>query len=706
MATIDAGDTADDFGKRSRLNRLKLAALLWEGGIAVASVTAALSLAFILRHYQLPHPFIAFFSLAIAVTFWYAGTAAGVFALLLSCVAMGHFFVPLSVGDFPLESYLIIFGILSVSIARFSVSRRRAERLLTEAGENLEVRVAQRTSQLSSVNAELERAQVELRTEKDRLRLLLELTNNLVSNVGIREAVKRAISSIRQITQSDFVAVSLPDSGDNALQFSGLDFVVDGDVNERDFVAEDDSIPVRVFRSGAVWTGSANEMPGSCWRKESPFSPKLKAISVLPLLSHDRALGVLVVGNLSGTPYAQKDVDFLTQLANQIAIAAENALSYRRISELTEKLSQEKLYLEDEIRSDANFEEIIGTSTELRRILNLVETVAPTDSTVLIYGETGTGKELIARAIHNLSPRRDKTFVKLNCAAIPATLLESELFGHERGAFTGAATLRVGRMELAHHGTLFLDEVGEISVELQPKLLRVLQEREFERLGGTRTVRADVRLIAATNRDLSVMVDEQKFRSDLFFRLNVFPVRLPPLRERVEDIPILVRHFAQEFSRRMNKIIQTISSETMRALCQYRWPGNIRELQNVIERAVILSSGSILNVPVAELQADTIRDSTGADAIVSVPKVFRRKPVRSIVADVDGNQIIQALKQADGRVGGRNGAAALLGLKRTTLITRMKKLGIIVDGVSEHVAMGTDTSDSSKTDSTPKEHIA
>jgi formate hydrogenlyase transcriptional activator len=694
------------FGKRSILNRPEVDSLLRGGGIAFASVTVALGLALVLRHFQLPHPFIAFSYLAIAVTFWYAGTPAGVFAVLLSCVGMSYFFVPLIAGDFPLESYLIIYGIFSASIGWFSVSRRRAERLLTEARENLELRVAQRTSQVTSINAELERAQVEVGTEKDRLKLLLDLTNNLVSDVGIREAVKRAISSIRQITQSDFVAVSLPDSGDARLQMSGLDFVVDGDVNESDFVVDEDSIPVRVFRSGTVWTGSANEMPESCWRKESPFPAELKAISVLPLLSRDRALGVLVVGNRSGTPYAQKDVDFFTQFANQVAIAVENALSYRRISELTEKLSQEKLYLEDEIRCDANFEEIIGTSTELRRILKLVETVAPTDSTVLIYGETGTGKELIARAIHNLSPRRDKTFVKLNCAAIPATLLESELFGHERGAFTGAISQRVGRMELAHRGTLFLDEVSEISVELQPKLLRVLQEREFERLGGTRTVRADVRLIAATNRDLSVMVDEQTFRSDLFFRLNVFPLRLPSLRERFEDIPTLVRHFAQQFSRRMNKIIKTIPSETMRALCQYRWPGNIRELQNVIERAVILSSGSILNVSVAELQADTTQNSTASNAIAKAPKIFRRKPVRSIVTDVDRNQIIQALKQADGRVGGRNGAAAFLGLKRTTLITRMKKLGIMVDAVSNHVAMDTDTSDNSESDSTPKEHIA
>src|SRR5258707_37541 len=295
------------------------------------------------------------------------------------------------------------------------------------------------------------------------------------------------------------------------------------------------------------------------------------------------------------------------QVSSQVAIAVENALAYGEISELTNKLAQEKLYLEDDFRTEANFEEIVGTSRALQRVLKLVEPVAPTNSTVLICGETGTGKELVARAIHNLSPRSPKTFVRLNCAALPAGLLESELFGNERGAFTGAVAQRIGRLELADHGTLFLDEIGEIPLELQPKLLRILQEREFERLGGTRTIRTDVRLIAATNRDLAAMVQDQTFRSDLFFRLNVFPIDLPPLRERPEDIRLLVRHFAEEFSRRMNRKFETVSSETMNALCQYAWPGNIRELQNVIERAVILSSGPVLKVPVGELHSRTAR---------------------------------------------------------------------------------------------------
>src|SRR2546422_1510444 len=339
-----------------------------------------------------------------------------------------------------------------------------------------------------------------------------------------------------------------------------------------------------------------------------------------------------------------------------------------------------------------NFEGIIGESPALKRTLKQVEIVAPTDSAVLVGGETGTGKELIARAIHNLSFRRERTLVKVNCAAIPTGLLESELFGHEKGAFTGAIAQRIGRFELANRGTIFLDEIGEIPLELQPKLLRVLQEREFERLGSTRTIHTDARLIAATNRDLGAMVEEQKFRSDLFFRLNVFPVKLPALRERPEDIPLLVRHFAEEFSRRMNRTIETIPSETMNALCQYSWPGNIRELQNVIERAVILSSGPTLKVPVAELQPRTMTVPANEDAS---SRSTKRRPVRSILAEVDRNEIIQALKEADGRVGGANGAASRLGLKRTTVITPMKKLGVNPYTVSECDGVGTDTPDSS-----------
>ena len=334
--------------------------------------------------------------------------------------------------------------------------------------------------------------------------------------------------------------------------------------------------------------------------------------------------------------------------------------AFEEIQILKNQLAQEKLYLEEEIRTERGFEEIIGESAALKQILKQVETVAPTDSTVLIHGETGTGKERIAIAIHNLSSRRDRTFVKLNCAAIPLGLLESELFGHEKGAFTGAITQRIGRFELAHKGTLFLDEIGDIPLELQPKLLRVLQDQEFERLGSTRTQRVDVRLVAATNRDLAPMIADKQFRSDLFYRLNVFPIRVPPLRDRPEDIPPLVRHFVSTYARHMNKRIDSISAGDMDTLARYPWPGNVRELQNVIERAVIVSPDRVLRIPLGEL-THTVEQPSAADQTLK---------------DVERMHILRALKDAHGVIGGPNGAATRLGLKRTTLRYKMARLGI------------------------------
>jgi formate hydrogenlyase transcriptional activator len=329
--------------------------------------------------------------------------------------------------------------------------------------------------------------------------------------------------------------------------------------------------------------------------------------------------------------------------------------------------------LEDEIRAEMNFAQVIGSSASLRKALKRVETVAPTDSTVLIYGETGTGKELIARGIHDLSPRRSKPFVKLNCAAIPTGLLESELFGHEKGAFTGAIAQRIGRFEVADGGTIFLDEIGEIPLELQTKLLRVLQEREFERLGSSRTIRTGARLIAATNRDLEAMVSEQKFRSDLFFRLDVFPVHVPSLRERDGDIPLLARHFTQQFSRRMKKVIETIPSEAMDALCRYHWPGNIRELQNVIERAVIISTGPALSVDVADLKFAKAGPPPAEKP--ASPKATNGA-LHNVLEETERQQILKALKQSNWIVAGPNGAAAHLGMNRSTLQVRIRKLGI------------------------------
>jgi PAS domain S-box-containing protein len=350
----------------------------------------------------------------------------------------------------------------------------------------------------------------------------------------------------------------------------------------------------------------------------------------------------------------------------QARVALEKA--FEEIKALKDELYQENVALRQEIGETAMFEEIVGKSDALRNVLKQVEAVAATDSTVIIYGETGTGKELIARAIHNLSARRDNAFVKLNCASIPTGLLESELFGHERGAFTGAIAQRIGRFELANRGTIFLDEIGEVPLELQPKLLRVLQEREFERLGSSRTLRSEARLIAATNRDLSKMVEAQTFRADLFYRLNVIPILLPPLRERPEDVPLLVQHFAELFSRRMNKTIQTISTETMSAMVHYDWPGNVRELQNVIERAVILSTGGVVKVPLSDLR------STGSARARRAEKVTPSK--RSDAGPPDRDRVLEALREAGGRVGGAAGAAARLGMKRTTLIAYMKRLSI------------------------------
>jgi formate hydrogenlyase transcriptional activator len=396
----------------------------------------------------------------------------------------------------------------------------------------------------------------------------------------------------------------------------------------------------------------------------------LQSLCGLPLTTARRRLGALVFASRRPAVYQATDVGFLQLVANQVAVAVENALAFqeieaafREIEALKDKLAEENAYLEEEVRTEHNFGEIVGESTALRRVLKEVETVAPTGSTVLIRGETGTGKELIGRALHDLSRRRDRTFVKLNCAAIPTGLLESELFGHERGAFTGAISQKVGRFELAHQGTLLLDEVGDIPMELQPKLLRVLQEQEFERLGGTKTIKVDVRLLAATHRDLARMVAEGRFREDLYYRLNVFPLVLPPLRERPDDIPRLVGHFTQRFARRMGRRIETIPSTVMGALVRYPWPGNIRELQNVIERAVILSPGPSLHIPPGDLQPAPAR--SGA---LTAPS--------STLADAERDHILGVLRETGWVLSGPDGAAARLGMKRTTLQSKMKKLGI------------------------------
>ncbi len=510
-----------------------------------------------------------------------------------------------------------------------------------------------------SAQAELQRKQAELRRERDRLQLLLEVTKSMVSNLELGDLLRAISASIRRDMRYDAVGVWLPDSDQRQLRLHAFDFP-----ESKGFAKEDSLHPVEgsvigtVFKTGKPVVGATTEIMSEQEGREVR-AEGIEFLCALPLISRNRTLGVLALGCRAGQCFSPNDVEFLMRAAGQVAIAVENALAYREITELKDKLAQEKLYLEDEIRNESDFEGIVGQSSTLRQVLHLVETVATSDSTVLLLGETGTGKELIARAVHDRSQRKDRTLIKLNCAAIPTGLLESELFGHERGAFTGAITQKIGRLELADKGTLFLDEVGDIPLELQPKLLRALQEREFERLGSSRTQKVDVRLVAATHRDLQKMVKENQFRSDLYYRLNVVPIRIPPLRERPEDIPLLVRYFTEKYARRMQKKIETIPAASVRKLARWHWPGNVRELENLVERAVVLSPTDRLAISLPEL----------TDEGISAPPA-------NIEKFEEQDHILRILKETKGRVGGADGAAARMGLKRTTLISRMKRLGI------------------------------
>jgi len=514
----------------------------------------------------------------------------------------------------------------------------------------------------NALNSEAAEAyEAQLARERDRLRTLLEINNTLVGCLASKSLFQAISASLRRTFGLDYVSLLIHDPETRTMRLHMLDFPEGtGAIHENAVVPVEDSLAGFVLQ---LREGRAFSMPEI--REISPNtanlleSEGLRSFCCMPLLAPEGALGSLNLGSRRENFFSQDDPPFFTQVAGQVSIAIQNALSYKRVEELNARLAEEKVYLEDEIRTDNRFEEIVGESRVLKAILKQVETVAPTDSTVLIHGETGTGKELIARAIHDLSARREGTFVKLNCAAIPTGLLESEMFGHEKGAFTGAIAQRIGRFELANHGSIFLDEVGEIPLELQTKLLRVLQEREFERLGSSRTIRTDARLIAATNRDLAAMVEAREFRADLYYRLNVFPVTVPPLRERREDIPLLVRYFVQQNARRMNKRIVNIPAEAMQALTRYDWPGNIRELQNFVERAVILTPGTSLQAPIRELK----RSHAAPAATVTLEAAEREA-------------ILKALHDAGGKVGGERGAAALLGMKRTTLQAKMRKLGI------------------------------
>jgi formate hydrogenlyase transcriptional activator len=488
---------------------------------------------------------------------------------------------------------------------------------------------------------------------QDQLKLILDLTNQVVSNLEFHEFLRAASASVRRVMHCDAAAIMLADAAGTHLRVHALDYPDSRGIFTEDvLVPIEGTLPGDAFRSGKPIVVNRLDpavIPQEMYSKAA--AEGLNSFCDLPLISRNRLLGILAVAARQENAFDDDEAAFLIQVANQVAIGVENALAYSEIADLKDRLAQEKLYLEDEIRGELDFEGIVGQSSALRHVLNLVERVAPSDSTVLLLGETGTGKELIARAIHDRSRRKGRTFVKLNCAAIPTGLLESELFGHERGAFTGAISQKVGRLELADQGSLFLDEVGDIPL--------ALQEREFERLGSTRTKKVDVRLVAATNRDLEKMISSREFREDLYYRLNVFPIRIPPLRERPEDIPLLVRYFTQKYGRRMEKQIESIPAAAMKKLAAWHWPGNIRELENVIERSVILTNGSALQVPIGEL------GSNG-----------KATPVPGTREADDRNEILRILKDTNGRVAGAEGAAARMGIKRTTLISRMKKLGI------------------------------
>ena len=509
-------------------------------------------------------------------------------------------------------------------------------------------------------------ARRDLEQERDQLRLLLEVNNAVCTILDVRQLMKAIASSLHRVLHHECCCLSLYEPEWNQLRVFALDFPGStGWIQEGMANPVDDSPDGTAFTTKKPFLFNATEYE----RYHSEFVRCLIAEGIqsscsFPLISRHRILGTLNVASRQDLSFTPREIDLLTQATNQIAMAVDNALAFSRIDELKDKLTGEKVYLEEEVKTAYNFNQLVGDSQALKRVLKQVEQVAPTSSTVLIRGETGTGKELIARALHQLSPRRQHTFVKMNCAAIPTGLLESELFGHEKGAFTGAIARTVGRFELAHQGTLFLDEIGDVPLELQSKLLRVLQEQEFERLGSARTIKIDVRVVTATNCDLAHMVEHGQFRSDLYYRINVFPIVVPPLRDRAEDIPLLVRYFTQKHARLMNKNIETIPTIVLNALSKYDWPGNIRELENLIERAVILTQGSALHVPIGELKPH--RNTIG------VPSVNGAVTLE----EAERMHIVRVLHETDWVIGGSAGAAARLGLKRTTLLSKMQRLDI------------------------------
>ena len=512
------------------------------------------------------------------------------------------------------------------------------------------------------VREQAQQYDLELREERDRLQFILDINNLIMSRLDYRGLLEAICEAVQRIVEADHIGVALWDEESAELRPDVLYNRARGFTTPGGSMPLDASVGGVTFQRGVPALYRRSELEGLGWDgAEVMRAAGIESMCCVPLVTPKGKLGTLHVGSAKPDAFSDGDVKLLGHASAQIAIAIDNARAYERVTSLNSHLIDEKQYLELELQQD--FGDIVGLSPAVLRVLQAVKTVAPTDSTVLILGETGTGKELIARAIHNLSPRRGRTFVRTSVAALPTTLLESELFGHEKGAFTGATASRAGRVEIANRGTLFLDEVGDIPAEMQPKLLRVLQEREFERLGSAKTQRVDVRIVAATNRDLERMAEEGSFRSDLFYRLNVFPITMPPLRDRTEDIPALARHFVAQCARRMGREVPAIPNAAMHALQQWKWPGNIRELQNVIERAVILTTGPNLQLPLQDLQPKSRRAASGAKAAPTLQ-------------DSERDAILSALRDSGGVIAGPKGAAARLGLRRTTLHSKMRKLGI------------------------------
>jgi formate hydrogenlyase transcriptional activator len=517
---------------------------------------------------------------------------------------------------------------------------------------------------------ERKRLEDQLRRERDRLRLLLDLSNTFVSKLGLHDFFDALAEGLRQVEGWEYSFVALSESVDHLkVQLVGGGA---GELRVGTSLPIEGTIAGHVYRSGqfeffrvADLLPVPNNPELTSWR-EFARAAGLQVGCNLPLRYDRKVLGILGFHTRKDMESAKDDLGFLQELAKLVALALHNALRYGELSESHEKLVYQKNYIEDQIRSEFGVESIIGQSDGLRDVLKQVNAVAPTDTTVLVLGDTGTGKELIARAIHDHSLRHDQSFIKVDSVAIPATLMESELFGHEKGAFTGAIAAKVGRFEAADQGTLFLDEVGDVPLELQSKLLRVLQDHAFERLGSNRTRHVNVRIVAATNRDLEAMVEAGKFRDDLYYRLKVFPIMIPPLRERQTDIPLLVQHYVAKYARRMKKNVSIVPAAAMEVFMRYPWPGNVRELQHFIERSVVISTGKVLQAPVAELERLIEKRQTAR----------RRSTPGRTLHDIERESILQALKESDWVVGGPNGAAARLGLKRTTLASRMEKLGI------------------------------